>query len=588
MSVVSCFKHNADVADLQSQVDALKAAAVPAATTTLAGKAELATAVETGAGTDPDRVITPESLTGALNSGATSGGNAAQKAVVNAVEQAIGTDAGAQAAIAAAIADDILGGAAFAAALAAAAPNLKTCANTDMPAGAQVPTCLEMNAAISAAVAAVPGDKYLQGLAGYNATTNVMTLLMSDGSTVSVDMTALVNDAAAAAVAPSDASIVNSVEAAIGADPGAQLTIANAIADDLTGKVGKVTAGSNITVTGTGTAVDPFVVSAASGISLTNTAPSTSSTTAATPAFVNAAIAAAETPTATDTVAGKVSLAVAANMPSTSDTEAATPAAVNAAIAANNTAMGATAAETIAGTEAVKFISPDDLKAALQAGAIYPISIRTSSLNVPAVQGTVNVGGTNAVLGNVPVGINGGSANAANGVYGRHVDPGTEGAGVYGAKVSPAGDVYQGALGYQQGAIVTSVFGRNEAVIAGTWAGYFVGNVNVTGTVTQGSDSRIKRDVQTIDAAKALEFRNGLRWVTFEKFFTTQDADGKDFTYATGYEAGLIAQEVQALTKKIGAFEFVVKDSNPDMLALDYTSINAIVMAAEQAVLMQA
>jgi len=103
--------------------------------------------------------------------------------------------------------------------------------------------------------------------------------------------------------------------------------------------------------------------------------------------------------------------------------------------------------------------------------------------------------------------------------------------------------------------------------------------------VTQGSDSRIKRDVKTIDAAKALEFRNGLRWVTFEKFFVSTDEDGKEVTNVTGYEAGLIAQEVQALTQRIGAFEFVVKTSNPDMLALDYNSINAIVMAAEQAAL---
>jgi hypothetical protein len=65
--------------------------------------------------------------------------------------------------------------------------------------------------------------------------------------------------------------------------------------------------------------------------------PSTSNTEAATPAYVSAAVAAAvggipSTPAATDTAQGIVSLAVAANYPSTSDTEAATPAYVSAAL----------------------------------------------------------------------------------------------------------------------------------------------------------------------------------------------------------------------------------------------------------------
>lgn len=59
---------------------------------------------------------------------------------------------------------------------------------------------------VQAAIAAIPADKYLQGLSGYNATTNVMSLLMHDGSTVNVDMTALVNDA----VASIPASVITS------------------------------------------------------------------------------------------------------------------------------------------------------------------------------------------------------------------------------------------------------------------------------------------------------------------------------------------------------------------------------------------
>ncbi len=54
---------------------------------------------------------------------------------------------------------------------------------------------------VEAAIAALPADKYLQGLQSYNATTNIMTLLMNDGSTVNVDMNALMTDAVAEAIA---------------------------------------------------------------------------------------------------------------------------------------------------------------------------------------------------------------------------------------------------------------------------------------------------------------------------------------------------------------------------------------------------
>jgi hypothetical protein len=51
--------------------------------------------------------------------------------------------------------------------------------------------------AIAAAVAAIPADNFLQGLGGYNAGTNTLTLNMDDGSTVDVDLTGLLADAQA-------------------------------------------------------------------------------------------------------------------------------------------------------------------------------------------------------------------------------------------------------------------------------------------------------------------------------------------------------------------------------------------------------
>lgn len=75
------------------------------------------------------------------------------------------------------------------------AKTFKTCAGASHVPGALIPTCNEMTAAIADAIAALPADKFLQGLQSYNAATNVMTLLMSDGSTVPVDMSNLIADA---------------------------------------------------------------------------------------------------------------------------------------------------------------------------------------------------------------------------------------------------------------------------------------------------------------------------------------------------------------------------------------------------------
>ena len=55
--------------------------------------------------------------------------------------------------------------------------------------------------AIAAAISAIPGDVFLQGLGGYDTSTNILTLNMSDNSTVDVDLTALVNDAVASTTA---------------------------------------------------------------------------------------------------------------------------------------------------------------------------------------------------------------------------------------------------------------------------------------------------------------------------------------------------------------------------------------------------
>ena len=77
---------------------------------------------------------------------------------------------------------------------------LKDCSGN--PLAGNVPTCAQMKTAIQTAVDALPADKFLKGLKSYNPATNTMTLLMSDGSTVDIDMTDLLADAVASIVLP--------------------------------------------------------------------------------------------------------------------------------------------------------------------------------------------------------------------------------------------------------------------------------------------------------------------------------------------------------------------------------------------------
>ena len=70
---------------------------------------------------------------------------------------------------------------------------LKDCSGN--PLAGNVPTCTQMTTAIQNAIDALPADKFLKGLKSYNPATNTMTLLMSDGSTVDIDMTDLLADA---------------------------------------------------------------------------------------------------------------------------------------------------------------------------------------------------------------------------------------------------------------------------------------------------------------------------------------------------------------------------------------------------------
>lgn len=274
---------------------------------------------------------------------------------------------------------------------------------------------------------------------------------------------------------------------------------------------------------------------------------------------IAAAVAGATIADATDTVAGKVTLAVAANMPSTSDTEAATPAAVNAAIAANNTAMGASAAETIAGTEAAKFISPDDLKAALRARAVYPIDVKAAGTNgsfaVVAV-GSEASGTQSGGLQGAVVGINTATGEGAkNGIYGvmtgttSRTDSASLGEAAVRGTNQVAGSagtaVKIGTLGVSDGAggINMGVYGTSLNG-ATNWAGYFDGNVFYSGTLTP-SDSRLKSDFKAAPVLGALKIQS------FDKHYVTRDDAGNEEQHSVGRQVGIIAQDLQAVAPEL-------------------------------------
>ena len=182
---------------------------------------------------------------------------------------------------------------------------------------------------------------------------------------------------------------------------------------------------------------------------------------------------------------------------------------------------------------------------------------------------------------------------------------------------------YDGAL--VQGCKVTSrpfytnstAVGANAIISAANTV--YLGDANVTAVRSQGafysagtmltSDARLKRDVTDIDLTAARLFVKGLRFVKYTKVanyiakrrqleqqveFARRDANAAALAAAQAaldafatdspegqpgsQEAGLIAQEVQALAALHG-FEYVVHEDTDGVLSLDYNSIQAIINA---------
>jgi trimeric autotransporter adhesin len=149
------------------------------------------------------------------------------------------------------------------------------------------------------------------------------------------------------------------------------------------------------------------------------------------------------------------------------------------------------------------------------------------------------------------------------GIYGLGYNTGA-GAGVMGIENGAANTGYGGYFSNTGTGVVN--YGIYATVSgASAWAGYFNGNVYVNGTITMSSDRRMKKDIEPLDTADALDEITELRPVAF-----TWKKTGVE-------DMGLIAQEVDLVYP-----DLVTHSGADETLALKYTSLIAPMIASIQ------
>lgn len=229
-------------------------------------------------------------------------------------------------------------------------------------------------AGLHAAIAAIPADKYLQGLSGYNATTNVLTLLMNDGSTVAVDLTSLVNDAVASVpAATTTSSGVTRLATPAEATTGTSTTIA------------VTPAGVEAAISSGSAAAVPYATTTVAGkiriATSTEVNTGTDSTTVVTPSTL-AAVAALKAPLDSPTLTGTPAAPTATA--DTSTTQLATTAFV---INQVSTSAPLNLASTAAVGVSKKFARADHVHALPAAADI--VSTATGDVSATTVQGAI-------------------------------------------------------------------------------------------------------------------------------------------------------------------------------------------------------
>ncbi len=151
--------------------------------------------------------------------------------------------------------------------------------------------------------------------------------------------------------------------------------------------------------------------------------------------------------------------------------------------------------------------------------------------------------------------------------------------GVYGI-VNPTGsDNYVGVHGYVDGGSGTNYAIFGYAYSTGThYAGYFSGNVHVTGTFSNPSDERLKENVQPFSNALSK-----IKLMNVHTFNFKQMAEEKQLVLPEGEQIGLIAQELEEILPELVVDNVHAYDKNEnienaerDMEKFEYKGINYI------------
>jgi len=151
--------------------------------------------------------------------------------------------------------------------------------------------------------------------------------------------------------------------------------------------------------------------------------------------------------------------------------------------------------------------------------------------------------------------------------------------GVYGRIIPTGSSSYQAIRGFVSGGSGANYAFHGYASGSGTnYAGYFQGNVTVTGTFSNPSDERFKENVQP--------FRNALskiKLINVHTFNFIQMAEEKKLVLPEGEQIGLIAQELEDILPQLVTHEVHTYDKNEDiegaekeMEKIEYKGINYI------------
>lgn len=158
--------------------------------------------------------------------------------------------------------------------------------------------------------------------------------------------------------------------------------------------------------------------------------------------------------------------------------------------------------------------------------------------------------------------------------------------------------VYGNLYGSNDGAAIVGTTSSAEPVIPGKYAGYFIGNVHVVGNITysgsctQSSDTRLKKDIRPLSTRENTQL-DKLKTLTAIKYYRknpaelnlfdasvidTMKVDPRTIEYTdeiyTKETIGLSAQEVQAVYPEL------VKENNDGFLSLNYVGLIPILIEA--------